>query len=191
VARAAESEQDAALFVTAAFTGLRLGELLAVRWIDVDFAKRLVHVRRAYTHGELGPPKSGRVRSVPLIDDVARVVDGLSRREHFVGPDHLIFPNTVGNPLDDSKLRRRFYRALDRAGLERIRFHDLRHSFGTLAVQVFSLSDVKAYMGHADIQTTMVYVHHVPAGDAAERLSRAVSASGDFVAVPGCDTAAA
>jgi integrase len=69
---------------------------------------------------------------------------------------------------------------LERAGLKRLRFHDLRHSFGTLAVQVFPLSDVKAYMGHADIQTTMVYVHHVPADDAAERLSQAVAASGDF-----------
>jgi integrase len=181
LARAAESEQDAALFVTAAFTGLRLGELLALRWIDVDFGKRLVHVRRAYTHRELGPPKSGRVRSVPLIDDVARALDGLSRREHLTGPDDLVFPNVVGKPLDDSKLRRRFYRALERAGLKRVRFHDLRHSFGTLAVQVFPLSDVKAYMGHADIQTTMVYVHHLPADDAAERLSRAVAGSGDFM----------
>ncbi|MGH2745453.1 MAG: tyrosine-type recombinase/integrase, partial [Thermoleophilaceae bacterium] len=59
--------------------------------------------------------------------------------------------------------------------------HDLRHSFGTLAVQAFPLSDVKAYMGHADIQTTMVYVHHVPAGDAAERLSEAVRGSADFM----------
>ncbi|MBA3376650.1 MAG: site-specific integrase [Actinobacteria bacterium] len=191
LARAAESEQDAALFVTAAFTGLRLGELRVLRWTDVDFSKRLVHVRRAYTHGELGPPKSGRVRSVPLIDDVARVLDGLSRREHFTGSDQLVFPNPVGNPLDDSKLRRRFYRALERAGLKRIRFHDLRHSFGTLAVQVFPLSDVKAYMGHADIQTTMVYVHHVPAGDAAERLSGAVAGSGDFVAEGRPDSAAA
>jgi integrase len=181
--RAAESEQDAALFVVAAFTGLRMGELLALRWGDVDFSKRLVHVRRSYTHGALGPTKSGRVRSVPLIDEVVRVLDGLSRREHFTSADDLLFVNTVGNALDDSKLRRRFYRALERAGLRRIRFHDLRHSFGTLAVQVFPLSDVRAYMGHADIQTTMVYVHHVPADDAAERLSRAVRHSSDFAAL--------
>ena len=58
-----------------------------------------------------------------------------------------------------------------RSGLRRIRFHDLRHSFGTLAVQVFPLTDVKAYMGHADISTTMIYVHHVPQHDAAAKLS--------------------
>jgi len=169
------------MFVTAAFTGLRQGELIALRWADVDFTKRLVHVRRSFTHSQMGLPKSGRVRSVPLIDEVARALDALSRREHFTEREDLIFPNSVGNPLDHSKLRRRFYASLERAELKRVRFHDLRHSFGTLAVQVFPLSDVKAYMGHADIQTTMVYVHHVPADDAAERLSRAVAASGDFL----------
>jgi len=59
--------------------------------------------------------------------------------------------------------------------LKPIRFHDLRHTFGTLAVQVFPLSDVKAYMGHADIATTVVYGQHVPQLDAAEKLSRAVA----------------
>jgi integrase len=59
LARAAESEQDAALFVVAAFTGLRMGELLALHWGDVDFSKRLVHVRCSYTHGTLGPHEVG------------------------------------------------------------------------------------------------------------------------------------
>jgi integrase len=68
-------------------------------------------------------------------------------------------------------------RARMRAGLKRIRFHDLRHTFGTLAVQVFPLSDVKAYMWHADIATTMIYVHHVPQLDAASRLSAALEAA--------------
>jgi hypothetical protein len=65
-----------------------------------------------------------------------------------------------------------------------IRFHDLRHTFGTLAVQAFPLTDVKAFMGHADIQTTMLYVHHVPQADAAEKLSRLVSATSNVVALP-------
>jgi integrase len=52
--------------------------------------------------------------------------------------------------------------------------HDLRHTFGTLAVQVFPLHDVQAYMGHADIQTTMRYAHHVPKVDAARRFTEAV-----------------
>jgi integrase len=93
----------------------------------------------------------------------------------FSGPDDLVFADEVGQHLDDTKLRRRFYDALKRAGLKQLRLHDLRHTFGTLAVQVFPLSDVKAYMGHADIATTMIYVHHLPQIDAAERLSRVVA----------------
>jgi integrase len=181
VARAATDEQDAALFTVAAFTGLRLGELRALRWGDVDFSKRLVHVRRSYTHGQPGPPKSGKVRSVPLIDQATVPLDGLSRRSHFTGNDDLVFATAIGKPLDDSALRKRFYEALDAAELGELRrkpdplvFHDLRHTFGTLAVQAFPLSDVKAYMGHADIQTTMIYVHHVPRHDAAARLSAVV-----------------
>src|SRR6266536_4642725 len=175
LARAADNDQDAALFRVAAFTGLRLGELRALRWSDVDFAKHLVHVRRNYTHGADGAPKSGRVRSVPLIDQAAKALDGLSRRERFTGDDDLVFVDDVGGHVDDWRLRNRFHNALDKAGLPRLRLHDLCHTFGTLAVQAFPLSDVRAFMGHADIATTMVYVHHVPQVDAADRLSRLVA----------------
>jgi integrase len=175
--RAAASPQDAALFSTAAYAGLRLGELRALRWRDVDFGKRLIHVRRSYVERDEGVPKSGRVRSVPMIDQVARVLDELSRRELFTGDEDLVFCNDLGEHFDDSALRRRFYTARMSAGLKRIRFHNLRHTFGTLAVQVFPLSDVKAYMGHADIATTMIYVHHVPQVDAAARLSAALDAA--------------
>ena len=175
--RAASSSQDAALFATAAYAGLRLGELRALRWHDLDFGKRLIHVRRSYVERAEDAPKSGRVRSVPMIDQVVTVLDQLSRREWFTGENDLVFCNDVGDHFDDSALRRRFYTARSAAGLKRIRFHDLRHTFGTLAVQVFPLSDVKAFMGHADIATTMIYVHYVPQLDAADRLSRALRAA--------------
>lgn len=113
-----------------------------------------------------------------MIDQVARSLDDLSRGERFTGDADLVFCNELGNHFEDSALRRRFYAARERAGLKPIRFHDLRHTFGTLAVQVFPLSDVKAYMGHADIATTMIYVHHVPQLDAAEKLSRALTSAG-------------
>ena len=66
--------------------------------------------------------------------------------------------------------------ARNRGCCAHFRWHDLRHAFGTLAVRAFPLSDVKAYMGHAHIETTMIYVHHVPQHDAASRLSRLVVA---------------
>ncbi len=85
----------------------------------------------------------------------------------------------VGNHLSDDRLRRRFKTALEDAGLPPMRLHDLRHSFGTLAVQAFPLSDVKAYMGHANIETTMIYVHHVPRHDAADKLGALVASAAD------------
>jgi len=172
---AAQDAQDAAIYNVAAYAGLRLGELRALRWRDVDFAKRLIHVRRAFTQKAEEVPKSGRARAVPMIDQVLVVLDELSRRDRFTGDDDLVFVVPDGGHLEDSALRRRFYAALQAAGIKHLRFHDLRHSFGTLAVQVFPLSDVKAYMGHADIATTMIYVHHVPQHDAAAKLSAAVA----------------
>jgi integrase len=170
----AMTPQDAAMFTVAAFTGLRLGELRGLRWEDIDWMRRLIHVRRSYTVNKEGPPKSGKVRSVPLIDQAARALDELSRRERWTSDEDLVFVNPIGSYVEASALRRRFYAARDSAGLEAIRFHDLRHTFGTIAVQAFPLTDVKAFMGHADIQTTMIYIHHVPQRDAAEKLSRLV-----------------
>jgi integrase len=169
-----QDEQDAAIFLTAAYAGLRLGELRSLRWRDLEFDKRLIHVRHSYVMRSEDVPKSGRVRSVPMIDQVAVALDNLSRRPAWTGDDNLVFVNPAGEHIEDSALRRRFYAALKAAGLRHLRFHDLRHSFGTLAVQVFPLTDVKAYMGHADIATTMIYVHHVPRVDAAEKLSAAL-----------------
>ncbi len=172
-----QDRQDAAIFLTAAFAGLRLGELRSLRWRDLDFEKRLIRIRHSYVLRHEDAPKSGRVRSVPMTDQVARALDELSRRDAWIGADDLVFVNPTGDHIEDSALRRRFYAALEAAGIGHIRFHDLRHSFGTLAVQVFPLSDVKAYMGHADIATTMIYVHHVPQVDAAEKLSAALRES--------------
>ncbi len=173
----AADEQDAALYVVAAFTGLRQGELLALRWRDVDFSIERVHVKRNFTDGRLKRPKSGKSRSSLMIDRAMVALDGLSRRGHLTGPDDLVFPGAQGGHGDEWVLRRRFYAALERAGLDRFRFHDLRHCFGTLAVQAFPISDVQGYMGHAHISTTMRYVHHVTAAGDAAKLSAVVSAA--------------
>lgn len=177
LARAASCEQDTAIFIVAAFTGLRLGELRGLRWADVDFTKGTVHVRRNIPqHGVERVPKSGKVRSVPLADRAAEVLDALSRRNHWTSDADFVFVHVCGGPVDAGHLRERFHEAREQAGLTYLRFHDLRHTFGTLAVRVFPLTDVKAYMGHADVQTTMLYVHHVPQQDAAAKLSAALRA---------------
>jgi integrase len=182
VARASATSQDAAIVTVAAFTGLRMGELRALTWRDVDFERSTLFVRWNFTAGLRRQPKSGKVRSVPLIDQAARTLDGLSRRAEFTDPDDLVFGSPVGTVLDDGEMRRAFYAALEKAGLGARRqgddpfvFHDLRHTFGTLAVQAWPLHDVQGYMGHADIQTTMLYVHHQPKATAAQELTRLVA----------------
>ncbi|HEX6652152.1 MAG TPA: tyrosine-type recombinase/integrase [Thermoleophilaceae bacterium] len=94
-------------------------------------------------------PESKVVRSVPLIDQAARALDGLSQRGVLIGPDDHVFLSPTGGPPDDSDIREGFYRALTAAGLGHLReqpepivFHDLRHTFGTLAVQVWPVTDV-------------------------------------------------
>ena len=82
-----------------------------------SLAGRSVFVRQNWVRRETRHPKSGKVRSVPLIDQAAKALDGLSRREHFVGPSDLVFANDTGSHLDDGDLRTRFYGALKRAGL--------------------------------------------------------------------------
>jgi len=173
--RAAADEQDAALYLAAAMTGLRQGELLALRWRDVDFAGQRIHVRRSWSHvaQHEKAPKSGKVRSVPLVEELLGPLDRLTRREHFTGEDDLVFCSQVGGHLHHQTLRRRYYAALEAAGLRRVRFHDLRHCFGSVAVRAFPLSDVQAMLGHAHVTTTMRYVHHRPGADDAAKLSSA------------------
>jgi integrase len=150
--RAAGSEQDAAVFLTAAFTGLRRGELVALRWREVDFARQTIRVSASYANGELTLPKSGKGRSVPMAPPVASALARLGQRERWTGPDDLVFVGAGGSYLDASALRRRYVVAQRAAGLRPLRFHDLRHTFGTLAVEhVASLVELQAWMGHADI----------------------------------------
>jgi len=110
--RAAASEQDGAIYLTAAFTGLRLGELLALAWRDVDFTGSVVRVRASYAAGVSTTPKSGKVRAVPLAPDVATALAQLGRRLRWLGDDDIVFAGEAGGHLDGSALRRRYKEAL-------------------------------------------------------------------------------
>jgi integrase len=172
--RAAASEQDGAIFLTAAYTGLRRGELIALRWRDVDFDRSAVRVAGSYANGKLTAPKSGHGRAVPMVPEVAEMLARLSHRVEFVGADDLVFPGEIGGYLDGSALRRRFLAACGRAGLRPIRFHDLRHTFGTLAVcGAESIVELQNWLGHVEVRTTMRYTHYREQQDAAKRLASA------------------
>jgi integrase len=179
--RAAGSDQDAALYLAAAFTGLRMGELLALQWRDVDYGGEAIRVRRSYNvHGGVGSPKSGKVRGVPMVPDVASALARLADREFWTGPEDLVFANQLGTYQDASSIRIRYRAALAHAGLRELRFHDLRHTFGTLAVRRAEVPAVQAWMGHSDIQTTMRYVYHRDRGDEAKLLAEAFRPAGTF-----------
>jgi integrase len=180
--RAADSEQDAAIFLTAAFTGLRQGELCALRWRDVDFANSVLRVRASYGLGQVTLPKSGKVRSIPLAPDVAKALARLGDRERFIDEDDLVFAGVLGGHIDSGALRRRYKSALERAGLRQLRFHDLRHTFGTRMIAKADIRRVQEWMGHADIQTTMRYLHYAPREEDARLVAEAFQAEDADVA---------
>ena len=172
--RSAEDQQDAEMVRVSAYAGLRLGELLALRWRDVDFAGHALTVGRAISAGVESSTKSGRVRRLPLPDQAAAALDRLSRREDFTGADERVFCNPLGRTLDPSALRRRYRRAQAAAGLRPLRWHDLRHTYGSLlAAAGVDLVTIQAAMGHSALATTGRYLHARPAADQAEVFTRA------------------
>ncbi len=167
-----EDQQDSEAVRIAAYTGLRLGELLALRWRDVDWAGSALTIERAISAGHEGTTKSGKVRRVPMADQAAAALERLSHRQHFTSPDDLVFCNAIGRPIDGSALRRRYKRARDAAGLRPLRWHDLRHTFGSLLVAGgVDTVTVKEAMGHAQLTTTSRYLHARPATETAAKFT--------------------
>ena len=170
----AEDQQDAEIIRVAAYAGLRQGELLALRWRDVDFAGSALTIARAMSAGLESSTKSGRVRRVPLADQPAAALDRMSRRECFTAPGDLVFCNVFGRPLDESALRRRYRRAQVAAGVRPLRFHDLRHTFGSLlAMRGVDVVTIQKAMGHSGLHTTSRYLHARPASEQAKAFTAA------------------
>ena len=121
-------------------------------------------------------PKSRRSsRSVPLADEVAGELERHLQQSPFKGDSDLVFchPQT-GAPLDRSRLLKRFQSAAQRAGLGSVRFHDLRHTFGTrVAAAGVPLRTLQEWMGHRDFKTTLIYADYQPNDQEAELVRRA------------------
>ena len=162
--------QDAGLYTVAGFTGLRQGELRALRWKHVRFADRTLVVVAGISAGIDSTTKSGKWRAVPLAREAFVALDELSRREWFTGPGDFVFCGPAGDPLDDSALRRRYNAARDAAELPRLPFHHLRHTFATLAIRGLDPATVQTLMGHSKITTTERYLHARPLNELAERM---------------------
>jgi integrase len=164
------------LYMTAAMTGLRQGELLALRWCDVDWPAQKIRVRRNYVRGKFGTPKSKRSsRAVPMADQVGGELDKLYQSSAYRSDEHLVFghPHT-GKPLERSQVLKRFKAALRAAAVREVRFHDLRHTFGTrMAAAGVPMRTLQEWMGHRDIKTTQIYADYAPAANEAALVNAA------------------
>jgi integrase len=152
------------IYVAAAMTGLRQGELLGLRWVDVDWSASRLRVAESVTRGAFDSPKSHRGRSVPMPDRLAQELEHHVQRSRWRSDQDLVFAHPLtGRVLDASKLRKRFTQALERAEVHAITFHELRHTFGTqMAAAGAPLRAIQEWMGHADASTTEIYAHYAP-----------------------------
>jgi integrase len=174
---AATGDRFEALYVLALTTGMREGELLALRWQDVDLDGGTLQVRATLHHTETGfvfaEPKTSHSRRRVTLPTVA--VHAL-RRHHarqaeekvalgpvWQGKHDLVFPNVIGGPMDDSHFRRReFATLLQRAELPHVRFYDLRHTAATrLFAQRVNAKIVSELLGHSGIAITLGLYGHV------------------------------
>ena len=167
---------DRALYLTAALTGLRQGELLGLRWQQVDFAASRVRVIEGHVRKRKTTPKSWRQRSVPLASTVAQALQELRDASPWTRDrDHVFADPFTGQPLPRTALMSRYRKSLKAARIdEGFRFHDLRHTFGTqMAKAGEPVTTISAWMGHADVKTTQIYMHYAPAADEAARIDAA------------------
>ncbi|HVY29853.1 MAG TPA: tyrosine-type recombinase/integrase [Polyangiaceae bacterium] len=147
-----------AMVVVGLRTGLRIGELLALRWDDVDLVAGRLMVRRSVSSGIIGTPKNGRSREVPLSDQALAALKG---HRHLRG--ELVFCGEDGRLLNRGECKWPLWRACQKAGLRRVGWHALRHTFAShLAMRGVPLKAVQELLGHSTMDMTMRYAHLSP-----------------------------
>ena len=150
-------------FMLAIMSGARQGELLGLKWSDVYWDDNQIHIQRSFNHNRLQLPKTES--SNRRIDSGPAMMSELKHwrlQSFFSADDHFIFPNLVGKPMCQSHmLSRHFFLSLERAGLHRIRFHDLRHTYASLKIeQGENLVYISKQMGHSSTTvTSTIYAH--------------------------------
>lgn len=156
------------LFLTLARTGMRLGEALGLKWPDIIFDRKWLLIRRTLTEQKKEePPKSGKARGVDMSDELMETLKDhrASMKTEFKRLPEWVFVNRRGNPMDRGNLTNRVHLpAIKKAGLRRIRIHDIRHTYGTIRlISGHTEGDITAQMGHASAEFTKdVYGHFKP-----------------------------
>ena len=164
------------LWLLLATTGMRRGEVLGLRWSDVDLRTCVISIRQTIVlvghRPHIAEPKSARSRRVIVLD--TRTADALEQLRESATTRDFVFRTRDGEPIHPAAVSRRFREIVDGSSLPRIRLHDLRHTFATLALQAgIHPKIVSERLGHSTIALTLdVYSHALPTlqRDAAERV---------------------
>jgi integrase len=146
------------LFLCALRTGMRKGEILALRWQDVDFQRRVFKVGNSLYEGELYPTKSYSSREIRISSDLLKALLPLRNNNSL-----FVFPAGGGGPLHPKTINRPLRTAIKQSGMKRIRFHDLRHTFASHMVMAgVPIKMVQELLGHSDLSMTLRYTHLTP-----------------------------
>lgn len=142
---------------TALFTGMRVGELLALEWGDIDMSRRTLTVRRSAFRGVTGSPKSNRTRCIPIMSDLAHALELTQKRSG------LLFGHNEVRMRSYDAANRALVRICKRTGVREIGWHTLRHTFATqLVARGAVIRAVQELMGHATVTMTERYAHVLP-----------------------------
>lgn len=159
------------MLLTLCRTGMRLGEVIALQWGDIDFNNRFIIVRRSRSKSHTSTPKNDKYRNVDMSQQLTECLSKLKikRKEEYLakGEDvpEWVFISETGTPLIEGHWRERvFKKILEKAKIRQIRIHDLRHTYASLLIQDNrSLAYIKDQLGHHSIQVTVdIYGHLVP-----------------------------
>jgi integrase len=159
----------------AAASGLRRGEVFALRWRDVDFDRRLIHVRGSNHNGVITAPKTAAgERLVPMFGSLRGLLLELKAASPFKGADDFVFPAVTGEARNPAGwMRWEYYPALKRARVPPFRFHDLRHfAVSQLIAQGANILQISRIAGHADPSITLKVYSHLLADGLAEAADR-------------------
>ena len=167
------------LFMAAVTTGLRQGELLGLKWTDIDYFNSQIHVNRTYNHFRFYDPKTRS--SKRKVDTPPQTMQQLKKWKLACPTNDLdlVFPNESGKPMSSLNMyNRKFLPALKEAGIKKIRFHDLRHTYASIQIDLGANPKyIQSQMGHASINVTMDTYGHLMKDvnkEAASRLGNAI-----------------
>ena len=171
---AVEDHKYRMMFLMAVMTGARQGEILGLRWSDIDFTKKQIHISRTYNHGRFFSPKTKQSRRYV---DLAPIVIKELRKWKLASPSNehdLIFPNDKGEPLTcNGYVHRPFHEAINKAGLPKMRFHDLRHTYASLLISMGeNIVYVQRQLGHATPMMTLNVYSHLMKSENQETVKR-------------------